>query len=100
MSNVYTNQPGRATTVHVLDMRRHIVIVTGHKSELLLKTCSGITDGKTKQIMSGKHSERIKEKFENKGKIIKSLDGVSPNFYLLFTDLNSHEGSLMEDFFQ
>lgn len=48
--------------MHVLDVRRHIVIVTGHKSELLLKTCSGITDGKTKQIMSGKHSERIKEK--------------------------------------
>lgn len=83
--------------MHVLDVRRHIVIVTGHKSELLLKTCSGIT---TKRIMSGKHSERIKEKFENKGKIIKSLDGVSPNFNLLFTDLNSHEGSLMEDFFQ
>lgn len=41
-----------------------------------------------------------KGKFENKGKIKKSLDGVSPNFNLLFTDLNSHEGSLMEDFFQ
>lgn len=49
--------------------------------------------------MFGKYFERIKEKFENKGKIIKLLDGVFFNFNLLFIDLNLYEGFLMEDFF-
>ena len=56
LSQVYTNHSIRATTFHVLDTAqipsRHIMTVTGHKSESSLKTYSGNTDNSTKRLMS------------------------------------------------
>ena len=56
LSKTYTNHSLRATTVHVLDAAqfpgRHIMTVTGHKSETSLKTYTGYTTEKTKQMMS------------------------------------------------
>ena len=47
LSQVYINHSLRATTVHVLDAAdiagRHIMSVTGHKSESSLKTYTGYT---------------------------------------------------------
>lgn len=100
LSIIYTNHSCRATTVRVLDAAqipsRHIMTVTGHKSESSLKTYSGITDENTKQIMSEKISERIRGKYENEGKNRNSLEIISPNFNLLPLT-NSQEDSLMED---
>jgi hypothetical protein len=49
------NHSLRATTVHVFDAAqfpgRHIMTVTGHKSETSLKIYTGYTTEKTKQIM-------------------------------------------------
>ncbi|XP_063442973.1 uncharacterized protein LOC134723282 [Mytilus trossulus] len=62
LSKEYTNHSCRATTVHILDEAqipsRHIMSVTGHKSEASLKTYSGKTCEKTKKIMSDKLSEK------------------------------------------
>jgi hypothetical protein len=62
LSKLYTNHSGRATTVHVLDEddvpSRHIMNVTGHKSESSLKTYSGKTCEKTKKRMSELISEK------------------------------------------
>jgi hypothetical protein len=53
LSHEYTNHSCRATTVHVLDEAqvpsRHIMSVTGHKSESSLKTYSGKTCEKNKK---------------------------------------------------
>lgn len=53
LSKIYTNHSCRATTVHVLDEAnvpsRHIMTVTGHRSETSLKTYSGKTCDKTKK---------------------------------------------------
>lgn len=86
MSNIYTNNSCRATTVHALDAAqipsRHIMTVTGQKSESSLKTYSGITDeNKTNNVR--KIPERIRGKYENEGKNRNSLDDVTPNFNLL-----------------
>jgi hypothetical protein len=52
LSREYTNHSCRATTMHVLDKAqvpsRHIMSVTGHKSESSLKTYSGKTCEKYK----------------------------------------------------
>ena len=65
LTTIYTNHSCRATTVHVLDSAqipsRHIMSVTGHKSESSLKTYSGKTDEKTKQIMSEMIGDKIRE---------------------------------------
>jgi len=70
LSQVYTNHSIRATTVHVLDTAqipsRHIMTVTGHKSESSLKTYSGKTDNSTKKLMS----EAINKKCEAKSKVL------------------------------
>ncbi|VDH93436.1 Hypothetical predicted protein [Mytilus galloprovincialis] len=62
LSREYTNHSCRATTVHILDEAqipsRHIMSVTGHKSEASLKTYSGKTCEKTKKIMSDTLSEK------------------------------------------
>ena len=56
LSVSYTNHSLRATTVHVLDVAqfpsRHIMSVTGHKSENSLKTYTGQTSEETKKRMS------------------------------------------------
>ena len=56
LSKKYTNHSLRATSVHVLDSAqvptRHIMSVTGHKSENSLKTYTGHTDSKAKKFMS------------------------------------------------
>ncbi|VDI10339.1 Hypothetical predicted protein [Mytilus galloprovincialis] len=56
LSHIYTNHSCRATTVHLLDEAdipsRHIMTVTGHKSETSLKTYSGKTCEKKKRHMS------------------------------------------------
>jgi hypothetical protein len=63
LSKTYTNHSLRATTVHVLDAAqfpgRHIMTVTGHKSETSLKTYIGYTTEKTKQMMSDTISEAV-----------------------------------------
>lgn len=62
MNEQDTNHSLRATTVHILDRAqipsRHIITVTGHKSENSLKTYSGVTDEGTKKIMSTVISEK------------------------------------------
>lgn len=62
LSREYTNHSCRATTVHILDEAqipsRHIMSVTGHKSEASLKTYSGKTCEKTKKMMSDTLSEK------------------------------------------
>jgi len=62
-SQVYTNHSLRATTVHVLDPAniagRHIMSVTGHKSESSLKTYTGYTRNKTKKTMSSIVSDSL-----------------------------------------
>ena len=55
LSQIYTNHSLRATTVHVFDAAniagRHIMSVTGHKSESCLKTYTDYTSNKTKKTM-------------------------------------------------
>lgn len=72
LSKVYTNHSCRATTVHVLDAAnvpsRHIMTVTGHRSEASLKTYSGKTCEQTKKRMS----EILSEKTLGKSKKVKS----------------------------
>ncbi|CAG2185548.1 unnamed protein product [Mytilus edulis] len=62
LSKEYTNHSCRATTVHILDEAqipsRHIMSVTGHKSEASLKTYSGKTCEKNKKMMSDTLSEK------------------------------------------
>lgn len=62
LSQLYTNHSCRATTVHLLDEAqipsRHIMSVTGHKSETSLRTYSGKTCDKTKKLMSETISEK------------------------------------------
>lgn len=60
----YTNHSLRATAVHVLDVAefagRHIMSVTGHKSENSLKTYTGYTSDKALQKMSNVISESLR----------------------------------------
>ncbi|KAK3088293.1 hypothetical protein FSP39_017185 [Pinctada imbricata] len=61
LSKSYTNHSLRATLVHILDAAnfagRHIMSVTGHKSETSFKTYTGYTDAGTKERMSKVLSE-------------------------------------------
>lgn len=66
LSTRYTNHSLRSTSVHLLDSSgefagRHIITVTGHKSESSLKTYSGITDPKIKRKMSETISSKLRE---------------------------------------
>lgn len=65
LSREYTNHSCRATTVYVMDEAqvpsRHIMSVTGHKSESSLKTYSGKTCEKNKKFMSETISEKTLE---------------------------------------
>ncbi|KAK3093105.1 hypothetical protein FSP39_011083 [Pinctada imbricata] len=61
----YTNHSLRATAVHILDAdgkfsSRHIMSVTGHKSENSLKTYTGYTDPKIKRKMSETISSNLR----------------------------------------
>ncbi|VDI67112.1 Hypothetical predicted protein [Mytilus galloprovincialis] len=60
----YTNHSLRATTVHVLDEAdfagRHIMSVTGHKSENSLKTYTGFTSDRALHNMSNVISESLR----------------------------------------
>ena len=74
LSKKYINHSCRATTVHVLDEAefpsRHIMSITGHKSETSLKTYSGKTSENTKKRMSKVISEKtlgVSEKTETLG---------------------------------
>ncbi|CAC5398751.1 unnamed protein product [Mytilus coruscus] len=74
LSLLYTNHSCRATTVHLLDgadiPSRHIMTVTGHKSETFLKTYSGKTCEKNKRHMS----EIISSKTCGKKSCISNID--------------------------
>ena len=63
LSKRYTNHSLRATSVHILDKEqfasRHIMSVTGHKSENSLKTYTGYTDQNIKKRMSDTISESL-----------------------------------------
>ena len=73
LSREYTNHSCRATTVHVLDEAqvpsRHIMSVTGHKSESSLKTYSGKTCEKNEKFMSETISEKTLGKSSNTSNI-------------------------------
>jgi hypothetical protein len=62
LSRRYTNHSLQATTAHILDEARvpsrHVMSVTGHKSESSLKTYSGQTTKSTKRLMSETLSAR------------------------------------------
>lgn len=65
LSRRYTNHSLRATSVNVLDnigkfASRHIMAVTGHKSENSLKTYSGHTGRDIKRAMSGTISTTLR----------------------------------------
>lgn len=60
----YTNHSLRATAVHVLDVAefagRHIMSITGHKSENSLETYIGYTYDKALQQLSNVISESLR----------------------------------------
>lgn len=84
LSKEYTKHSYRATSVHVLDgaefPSRHIMSITGHKSETSLKTYSGETSENTKKRMSKVISEKtlgVSEKTETLGaKTVHSTTGL------------------------
>lgn len=102
LNTIYTNHLCHATTVHVLDSAqfpsRHIMSVTGHKSESSLKTYSGKTDENTKKQMSEKISEKIKEKCANRINNANNdvLKEINTNFDLQPLT-NSQEATLISD---
>lgn len=106
LNKVYTNHSCRATTVNVLDAAqfpsRHIMSVTGHKSESSLKTYSGKTDENTKKLMSEKIAERIKEKSTSSLRkpendlLSEILKDINSNFDLQPLT-NSQEETLLSD---
>ena len=64
LSRRYTNHYVRATSVHVLDnignfASRHIMTVTGHKSENSIKTYTGYTGDAIKKSMSDTISKTV-----------------------------------------
>ena len=81
LSKTYTNHRLRATTVHVLDAAqfpgRHIMTVTGHKSETSLKTYTGYTTEKTKQMMSDTISEAVGTKSKSSLKDTATYHGIN-----------------------
>lgn len=88
----YTNHSCRATTVHVLDVAqipsRHIMTVTGHRSESSLKTYSGKTDKATKKLMSEKISEKTKGKSAT---VTNDLDNIDIGTLQPLTNSQSEE---------
>ena len=67
----YTNHSLRATSVNILDnvgnfASRHIMRVTGHKSEASLKTYSGYTGESIKRKMSDTLSDSLRALTESK----------------------------------
>ena len=70
LSEKYTNHSLRATSVHVLDSAqvptRHIMSVTGHKSENSLKTYTDHTDSKAKKFTSHTISKSLGLAVEDK----------------------------------
>ena len=71
LSLCYTNHSLRATSVNILDnvgnfTSRHIMTVTGHKSEASLKTYSGYTGESIKRKMSDTLSDSLRALTENK----------------------------------
>ena len=71
LSLCYTNHSLRATSVNILDnvgnfTSRHIMTVTGHKSEASLKTYSRYTGESIKRKMSDTLSDSLRALTENK----------------------------------
>ena len=102
LSKTYTNHSLHATTVHVLDATqfpgRHMT-VTGHTSETSLKTYTGYTTDKTKQMMSDTISEAVGTKSKSSLKDTATYHGIdlaSSNFDVLPLS-NSQFDSLLNE---
>ena len=92
----YTNHSLRATAVHILDEAefagRHIMSITGHKSESSLKTYTGYTSDRALRDMSNTISSNLRET-ENKEN---DLNSEIPEFDDNFTDFLMMSDSQIE----
>lgn len=82
LSRRYTNYSLRATSVYLLDSigkyaNRHIMTVTGHKSETSLKTYTGYTDSKIKRSMSDTISGSLRSESPKREKLVLKDSNVS-----------------------
>ena len=82
LSRRYTNHSLHATSVHLLDSigkyaSRHIMTVTGHKSETSLKTYTGYTDSKIKRSMSDTISGSLRSESPKRKKLVLKDSNVS-----------------------
>ena len=98
LSRRYTNHSLGATSVHVLDnignfASRHIMTLTGHKSENSLKTYTGYTGDAIKKSMSDTISKTLR-KFTNETCIQDDQSNIvfellfDSEFHDMLTDLN------------
>ena len=97
----YTSHSSRATAVHLLDAAdypgRHIMSVTGHKSENSLKTYTGFTSEKTLKKMSHTISENLRDNHDNKVGVTSDIKSASSVEDLDCNDQNLLDFLLLSD---